>query len=123
MTLRELYQSIGGDYDQALRVLRVEKLVDKHIRKLEGNSAFESLFSAAERMDGGQLFEAAHAIKGVCGNLGLVRLASAASEITEEFRPGNGRSLDDEEIRDKLEGIRNLYGRTIEGIHRYTESC
>jgi len=123
MTLRELYQSIGGDYEQALRVLRVEKLVDKHIRKLEGNSAFESLFSAAERMDGGQLFEAAHAIKGVCGNLGLVRLASAASEITEEFRPGNGRSLDDEEIRDKLEGIRNLYGRTIEGIHRYTESC
>ena len=33
MTLPELYQTIGGDYDQALRVLHIEKLIDKHIRK------------------------------------------------------------------------------------------
>ena len=29
MTLQELYIEIGGDYDQAVRVLRVEKLIDK----------------------------------------------------------------------------------------------
>ena len=37
MTLQELYRQIGGDYEQALKVLRVEKLADKHIRKLPGN--------------------------------------------------------------------------------------
>ena len=31
MTLKELYSKIGGDYDQAVRVLRMEKLIDKHI--------------------------------------------------------------------------------------------
>ena len=37
MTLQELYQMIDGDYDQALRVLRMDKLLDKHIRKLTKN--------------------------------------------------------------------------------------
>ena len=46
MTLQELYQQIGGDYDQALRVLRVEKLVDKHIRKLTKNGLIEALVGA-----------------------------------------------------------------------------
>ena len=29
MTLEALYQAIDGDYNQALKVLRVEKLLDK----------------------------------------------------------------------------------------------
>lgn len=36
MTIRELYQNMGGDYDQAIRILRVDKLIDKHIKKLLG---------------------------------------------------------------------------------------
>ena len=48
MTLRELYSEIGGDYDQALRVLRVEKLIDKHIRKLTSNGVVEGLVDAAK---------------------------------------------------------------------------
>ena len=32
MTIQELYGKIGGDYEQALRVLRMDKLLDKHIR-------------------------------------------------------------------------------------------
>ena len=34
MTLRELYQKIDGNYDRGIQILRVEKLMDKHIRKL-----------------------------------------------------------------------------------------
>ncbi len=59
MTLQELYQNIGGDYAQALRVLRVEKLVDKHIRKFTENSAVTALLAAGETMDPTQLFETA----------------------------------------------------------------
>ena len=46
MTLRELYSSIGEDYEQALRLLRVEKLVDKHIRKFTQNGVIEALLAA-----------------------------------------------------------------------------
>ena len=80
MTLQELYQEIGGDYDQVIRVLRVEKLVDKHIRKLTKSGTVEALLAAGKTMDPTQLFETAHAVKGVCANLGMVQLSEAASE-------------------------------------------
>ena len=119
MTLQELYQQIGGDYDQALRVLRVEKLVDKHIRKLTKNGLIEALVGAGETMDPAQLFEAAHAAKGNCGNLGLTKLSAAASEIAEEFRPGNPRKMTDEEVAGKLREISALYAAAADAIGRY----
>ena len=33
MSLEELYAQIGGDYEMAKRVLRVDRLVDKHIKE------------------------------------------------------------------------------------------
>jgi len=119
MTLQELYESIGGDYEQALRVLRVEKLIDKHIRKLAGNGVVDNLLAAGETMDPTQLFEAAHATKGVCANLGLTRIAGLASEIAEEFRPGTPRTMSDDEVKDRLRAIDDLYETTKEGIARY----
>ncbi len=119
MTLRELYSGIGEDLETALRVLRVEKLVDKHIRKLTKSGVMEALISAGETMDPGTLFDAAHAAKGNCGNLGLTRLAKASSEITEEFRPGNDRKMTDKEVKEKLAEIAALYEETAEGIRRY----
>ena len=47
MTIEELYEQIGGDYEQAKRVLRMDKLIDKHIRKLATNGIIEALIAAA----------------------------------------------------------------------------
>ena len=121
MTLQELYQQIGGDYDQALRVLRVEKLVDKHIRKLAKNGLIEALVGAGESMDPTQLFETSHAVKGNCANLGLANLSAAASEISEEVRPGNARHLTDAEVGEKLQQIDAMYRKAAEGIARYEQ--
>ena len=121
MTLQELYRQIGGDYDQALRVLRVEKLVDKHIRKLTKNGLIEALVNAGETMDPTQLFETSHAVKGNCANLGLTSLSEAASEISEEFRPGNPRHFSDEEVRGKLRRIDGMYRQAADGIGRYEQ--
>ena len=100
MTLQELYASFGENCDQALRVLRMEKLVDKHIRKLPTNGVIDALLAAGETMDPVRLFEAAHAAKGNCANLGLTKLSAAASEIAEEYRPGNPRTMTDEEVKE-----------------------
>jgi HPt (histidine-containing phosphotransfer) domain-containing protein len=70
-------------------------------------------------MDPTALFETAHAVKGVCGNLGLKDVAELAGEITEEFRPGNSRSMSDEEVKAKLQKARERYGEIIEQISRY----
>ena len=121
MTIKELYQSIGGDYEGALRVLRVEKLVDKHIRRFAENDATERLVIAGETMDPAELFEAAHAMKGVCANLGLTLLSDEASGITEEFRPGNERKLSDDEVRARIYAIHEKYKSTVEEIRKYEE--
>ena len=87
MTLQELYYEIGGDYEQAMRVLRMEKLVDKHIRKMRTNLVVEELIDAGDRIEPSKIFETAHAMKGVCANLGLVGLAGMASEISAADKP------------------------------------
>ncbi len=122
MTLEELYQEIGGSYEQATRVLRVEKLIDKHIRKFMNSGVVESLLDAGEELDPTQMFETAHAVKGVCGNLGLSGLYDLASELSDEFRPGNDRKMTDDEVKAKIAEVKALYDRTVAGIAEYEES-
>ena len=121
MTIRELYAKIGGNYDQALRIMKSERLIDKYVRKLKNSNVDEMLSQAGEAMDPTGLFESAHAMKGVCSNLGLEELANAADEITEEFRPGNARRLSDDAVKAKLEVIAQRYRSTAEGIREYEE--
>ena len=123
MTLQELYAQIGGDYDHATRVLRVDKLIDKHIRKLPKNGVVDDLLQAGQEKDPGKMFETAHAMKGLCANLGLLRLSDLASDIAEEYRPGNSRTLSDDEVDGKLQEIASLYAKTVDGISQYEQTC
>ena len=122
MTIQQLYEEIGANYEQAVRVMKKDKLIDKYIRKLGSSDVGEKLAQACEAMDAEKLFESAHAMKGVCANLGLDSLAGAADEITEEFRPGNPRKLSDDEVRAKLQAIAQRYADTAQSISRYEES-
>jgi HPt (histidine-containing phosphotransfer) domain-containing protein len=121
MTIKELYEEIGGNYDQAVKIMKLDKLIDRHIRKFTNSAMMENMRTAAVSMDAMAMFESAHAMKGVCANLGLVRLSELASELAEEFRPGTARSLSDDEVRAKVEAIGELYKNTTDGILRYAE--
>lgn len=121
MTIQELYNAIGGNYDQAVRVMKLDRLIDKYVRRLKDSKVDEKLAEAGEAMDAGMLFESAHAMKGVCSNLGLDILTKAADEITEEFRPGSARRLTDDEVKDRLKAIADQFRVTMDGIRRYEE--
>lgn len=121
MTLQELYHQIGGSYEQAIHVMQMDKLVDKHIRKFPKNGVVEKLLEAGKSMDPVALFEGAHAMKGVCANLGLPAMAAAASEIAEEYRPGNTRHFSDAEVQEKLRKIQESYKIITDGIRQYEE--
>lgn len=121
MTIRELYDKIGGNYDQAVRVMKSERLIDKYVRKLKDSRVDVMLAEAGQTMDAVKLFESAHAMKGVCSNLGLDELAKAADEITEEFRVGNSRKLSDDAVRERLAAIAERFRVTSEGIREYEE--
>ena len=121
MTIKELYDRIGGNYDQAVRVMKSDRLIDKYVRKLTASQVAESLAEAGKTMDPVKLFESAHAMKGVCSNLGLEALANAVNEITEEFRPGNTRRLSDADVQSRLDAIARQYQITAEGIRDYEQ--
>ena len=122
MTLEELYELIGGNYEHAVQIMRSEKLIDRYVKKFENSSVGDGLRAAGEQMDAQALFESAHAMKGVCANLGFDDLAEASSEIAEEFRPGNARSFSDDEVKAKLQHIDEMYLRAIDGIKKYQNS-
>ncbi len=122
MTLQELYESIDGSYEQAAKVLRVDKLIEKHIKKFADNGVVEKLLEAGETLDPEEMFETAHALKGICGNLGLTKLYDLASELSDEFRPGNERQHSDEEVRATLDEVKAVYDKTTAGIIAYEEA-
>jgi HPt (histidine-containing phosphotransfer) domain-containing protein len=122
MTIAELYEMIGGNYDHAIQIMRKDKMISKYILKLENSGVYEHLMEAGETMDAEGLFESAHAMKGVCGNLGLDDLAAAAEEITEEFRPGSERKYTDEEVKELIAKVDELYKKTADGIKQYAAS-
>jgi len=122
MTIAELYEMIDGNYEHAVQIMKKDKMINKYLLKLSNSGVYEQLMAAGESMDPTALFESAHAMKGVCGNLGLDNLSNMASEITEEFRPGSARSLSDEEVKAKLAAVDDLYQKTADGIRQYEES-
>ena len=122
MTIQQLYDRIGGNYEHAVRIMKKDKLIDKYVRKLKDSNVGDALAQAGETMDAVKLFESAHAMKGVCSNLGLDALAKATDEITEEFRAGNPRTLSDDQVREKVSAILQRYRQTVQCIAEYEAS-
>ncbi len=122
MTVKELYESIGGNYDEVLKRLMMDKLIDKFILKfLEENSCRE-LMSAWEAGDEKAIFEASHAAKGVCANLALTPLTETLSIITEGYRPGKEAKRDTAAISAAYEEFTRVYSDTIGKIELYRDS-
>ena len=121
MTLQELYASIDGNYDHAVQIMRMEKLINRYLSKFPNSGVYEALAAAGESMDPTALFESAHAMKGVCANMGFDKMAAAAGEITEEFRPGNTRSLSDDEVKARIADIGVMYRHTVDVIRQYEQ--
>ena len=119
MTVEELYASIGGDYAAAKKVLMMDKMIARFVGKLPDDPSFERLMTAGETMDAAGIFNGAHAMKGVCANLGLTTLSAAAGELCEEFRGGRAGRLSDAEVTERLQAIRELYERTVAGIRAF----
>ena len=86
MTLKECYDALGGNYEDTVRRLYNEKLVEKFLFKFEEDPSFENLKKALEEEDLEAAFRAAHTLKGVAQNMGFDNLAESSSVLTEALR-------------------------------------
>ena len=79
--------SFGADTKDGLnRCMNNEKLYLMLIGKAMQDANFDRLVSAIDANDRKAAFEAAHALKGVMGNLSITPLFDAASQMTELLR-------------------------------------
>ena len=84
----EKLDAFGADTKEGLsRCMGMDSLYLKLVGIVSKEPKFDELKAAIEARDLDKAFEAAHALKGVLGNLGLVPMFEAASELTELLRP------------------------------------
>jgi HPt (histidine-containing phosphotransfer) domain-containing protein len=86
MTLQECYKAIDGSYEEVLRLMRSERLVQKFVLRFLEDKSYEMLCQALSEKDRAEAFRAAHTLKGVCQNLAFTRLQKSASTLTEALR-------------------------------------
>lgn len=92
MNLEKLYQETGGDMADAVRRLGGIAVVERFLRMFAGDDTFAMLEAAMSAGDVRRAFRAAHTLKGLAANLGLVQLWQAASALTEALRGGDVQS-------------------------------
>ena len=119
MTVQELYEKIGGDFNAAKKILPSDALVARFVVKLLKDGSIQKLRDGVAAGDGKAIFEGAHALKGVTANLGLttlVRTRSLAPYVADEYRPGRERTLSDDELDAKIDELNAKFDSTSEEI-------
>lgn len=119
MTLEELYEQIGGDYQEAIARLRMEKLISKFIVRFLDDPSCANLFAAYDAGDEAAMFDAAHTAKGVCANLSLTSLLEPVSAITEAVRPGNEHLKAETDLDGLMQELKAAHGKAVEAISVY----
>ena len=119
MTVQELYEKIGGSYESVKKILPTDKMIGKFVQRFLTEQSCGKLFAAHEAGDETGMFEASHALKGVCANLGLDELSRRASEISEEYRPTKQKTMSPDEVNQRMAELKELYERTIAGIQEF----
>ena len=114
MTIYECYTALGGDYQEVLGRLRSGPMIQKFVLKFPEDGNYECLCRSMEAGEQEAAFRAAHTIKGMCQNLGFVRLAGSSSQLTEALRAG-----DMDSARSLFAPVCRDYDRTVKAIRAF----
>lgn len=117
MTIREVYVYVGGNYDETVKRLGSEEIVNRFAERFLSDGSFCSLEKAFDEGDGESAFRAAHTLKGVAKNLGFADLGDSASVLTEILR---NRVFDG--AKPVFEKVKSDYDRLIRALTVYTEN-
>lgn len=114
MTVQECYQEIGADYREVIRRLGSEERVKKFLLKMLDEGSFLELCKALSAGNLEEAFRAAHSLKGICLNLGIIPLANSSSALTEALRNGNIP----ENLADLFGQVQSDYMQTLSAIRK-----
>lgn len=113
MTIQECYKAIGGNYEDVLRRLHNEALIQKFTLKFLEDPSYLQLKQALKDKNYEDAFRSAHTLKGVCQNLSFDHLYEVSNELTELLRDRTGEQPG---IPEAMEKVTEVYELTIEEI-------
>lgn len=111
MTIRQFYDETGGNYDSVIQRFLTEERTKRFLKMFLKDPSYEQLESSLKTEDVDEAFLAAHTLKGVCLNIGLSRLYTSSSDVTEALR---GRDLN--AAMQKMQALRRDYMEVMNGI-------
>ena len=88
MTIKEVYDLIGADYEGVVARMCGEARVIKFVPKFVADPTYNELLQGFAEQNWELAFRAAHTMKGVCANFGFTKLQNSSSELCETLRPG-----------------------------------
>lgn len=121
MNLQECYQAFGGDYEDTMKRMGMERLLQKFMLKFLDDGSFQELCDNMEQQNYEEAFRAAHTLKGLCLNLGFKTLAESSSNLTEALRPQQFEESNLAEIMKMLEQVKRDYEMTVSVITEFKE--
>lgn len=89
MNVKELYEAVGADYNDALSRLIDDARIKKYVLKYVDQPELSELEKAIKEKRWEDAFRNAHNIKGVSMNLSLTNLQKPTSDLCELLRGGN----------------------------------
>lgn len=111
-SLEQFYKAAGSDAVEVVsRLGGSPALVMRFLMKFPTDGSFHQLCTALENGEAEIAFRAAHTLKGTCANLGLQRLYTQASAMTELLRGG---AMD--EAKAALPTLEQEYLQVLEGL-------
>lgn len=120
MQIKELYDRIGGDYEEVLSRLASDQRIEKYVFRFLDVPDFELLTEAIEEKDWEKAFLSAHTLKGNALNLGLGTFTVADTELTEFLRP---KVVDNEsKLSELYQKTKIEYENLISAINDYKKS-
>lgn len=119
MTIKECYEKIGADYEEAITRMMKDERIAKFAGMFLRDTSFTELKAAMETENYDEAFRMAHTLKGVCQNLSFTALYGPVQEITEALRE-KGRDID--LAKSLLPGVEAEYERTVAGIHEFLQN-
>lgn len=93
MSVKELYESFGGDYSRAVQTMMNDAFISRMLTKFIEKNSYEEVIHSYENNDMKGIFEASHSLKGVCSNLSLTPLYEKSSVLCEKVRNLNEGEL------------------------------
>ena len=86
MTLKDFYDTVGGDYSEVLRRLCDDEIIYEFLFRFAEEPIFQKLQNALDTQNQKEAFTLIHTFKGTCLNMGLGSLYTSAVALTEALR-------------------------------------